>query len=162
MPIMISLHDIGGLARGKSRKGAVGDEGRTKRVDDAFILLSQAFQPTDPLATIAHHTDALDATRARESGEKKVPWKRTRERLSARQRTNTHIWCTFHYAWGIFNHDPQHKKTNSRKTTRRQETLEGTVLTDRCGRALVRTSGQAADGRVKSAHTARLLPSARH
>ena len=49
---------------------------QTERVDDAFILLSHTIQTTDPFATIAKSSDALDSMRALEGWDEEVPWKR--------------------------------------------------------------------------------------
>jgi len=49
-------------------------ERRTKRVDDAFILLRHAVHATDPLAAIAQRADTLDEVRALESRDEKIPW----------------------------------------------------------------------------------------
>jgi hypothetical protein len=48
---------------------------QTKGIDDAFILLGDAIQATDPLTAIAQYTDALEAMRALEGRDEKVPWK---------------------------------------------------------------------------------------
>jgi hypothetical protein len=52
------------------------EERQTERVDNAFILLSDTVHTTDPLATITERADTLNAMRASEGRDEKVPWKK--------------------------------------------------------------------------------------
>jgi hypothetical protein len=55
----------GGQYRGKERQ--------TEGIDDAFLLIGNALQATDPLAAIADYADSLEAMGASESWDEKVP-----------------------------------------------------------------------------------------
>ena len=48
--------------------------GRTKRVDDTFLLFCDALRTADPLAAIAKHANALDMVGTLECWDEKVPY----------------------------------------------------------------------------------------
>ena len=48
----------------------------TERVDNAFLLLLDVLETTDPLSTIPHHTDSSRPVWALESWNEEVPYSR--------------------------------------------------------------------------------------
>jgi hypothetical protein len=48
---------------------------QTKRVDNAFLLLSDSGYATGPLPAITDYADTLKVMRASKSRDEKVPWK---------------------------------------------------------------------------------------